>query len=161
MLGRTWFLKMWTNSYETQQVFMPSLAQFTLQQAQKAGYVIQTAMEEKSIGYWIGMYAVISLATCIVGTGRYYLVFHASLRASNVLFQDLTKTVLRAPLRWLDTVPVGRILNRFSKDFETIDSKIANDVAYMVYNSLGLVGVVIAAYDPSINIIDVVDTDDS
>ncbi|RPB21589.1 P-loop containing nucleoside triphosphate hydrolase protein [Terfezia boudieri ATCC MYA-4762] len=146
VVGRTWFVKMWTSYYETGQNFMPSLTQFTIQQVHKAGHGIHVAMEEKSIGYWIGMYTVISLMICIVGSSRYYLVFYASLRASNTLFQDLTKTVLRAPLRWLDTVPMGRVLNRFSKDFETIDSRIANDVSSMVYNSLALVGVVAAGF---------------
>jgi len=146
VVGRTWFVKMWTSSYETSQSFMPSLTQFTFQQVHKAGHAIHAAMEEKSIGYWIGIYTIISLMTCIVGSSRYYLVFHASLRASNTLFQDLTKTILRAPLRWLDTVPMGRVLNRFSKDFETIDSHLANDVSNMVYNSLALTGVVVAGY---------------
>lgn len=139
-------MKMWTSSYEADQSFMPSLAQFTIQQAHKASHIIHIAMEEKSIGYWIGMYTIISLVTCIVGSGRYYFVFSASLWASNTLFQDLTRAVLRAPLRWLDTVPMGRVLNRFSKDFETIDSKIATDVSFLVSNSLGLVGVIAAGY---------------
>ena len=125
---------------------MPSLTQFTIQKAHKASYAIHIAIEEKSIGYWIGMYTAISLVTCIVGSGRYYFVFQASLQASSTLFQDITKTVLRAPLRWLDTVPMGRVLNRFSKDFETIDSNIANDASNLVYNALGLVGVVVAGY---------------
>ena len=146
VIGRTWLVKAWTSSYETDQNFMPSLSQFIIQQAHKASHVIHISMEEKSIGYWIGMYTIVSLMACIVGSSRYYLAFLASLRASHTMFQDLTKTVLRAPLRWLDTVPMGRVLNRFSKDFETIDSKLANDVAYMIYNALALAGVVAAGY---------------
>lgn len=61
------------------------------------------------------------------------------------MFDDLVKVVMRAPLRWLDTVPTGRILNRFSKDFETVDSKLINDIAYLLWNTLGLVGVNVAA----------------
>lgn len=53
---------------------------------------------------------------CISGTVRYLLVLLGSLRASRALFEKLTYTVLRTPLRWLDTVPVGRILNRFTYD---------------------------------------------
>jgi ABC-type multidrug transport system fused ATPase/permease subunit len=68
----------------------------------------------------------------------------ASLRASRVLFEKLTFTIMRAPLRWLDTVPTGRILNRFSKDFEVVDIKLSNDVAFLVYRALALLGVVAA-----------------
>ena len=31
---------------------------------------------------------------------------------------------MRTPLRWLDTVPVGRILNRLTSDFEVIDQRL-------------------------------------
>lgn len=68
----------------------------------------------------------------------------ASLKASRDLFEKLTSTILRTPLRWLDTVPTGRILNRFSKDFETVDTKLAGDIAFLIYHALALVGVVVA-----------------
>ena len=57
----------------------------------------------------------------------------------------LTFTVLRAPLRWLDTVPVGRILNRFTADFATFDSKLGDDLAYLILYSLEVVGIIVAA----------------
>jgi hypothetical protein len=38
---------------------------------------------------------------------------------------------------------VGRILNRFSKDFETIDSSIPNDFAYFLQQSLNAISIVI------------------
>ena len=151
ILGRGWFIKMWTNSYESASptstyTHIPSLSQIAFSKISHVGQVVYAAQEAHSIGYWIGLYTAISFSVCIIGTGRYYLVFHASLKASKVLFEDLTRTVMRAPLRWLDTVPVGRVLNRFSKDFETLDSKIANDIAYFIYNALGLIGVIIAGY---------------
>ena len=67
-----------------------------------------------------------------------------SLRASKKLFEDLTYAVLRAPLRWLDTTPVGRTLNRFTADFVAIDSRLANDVGFFLYHILELVGIIIA-----------------
>ncbi|CAG8566074.1 12436_t:CDS:2 [Acaulospora colombiana] len=45
-------------------------------------------------------------------------------KTSKKLYQKLLNRVIRAPLRFFDTTPVGRILNRFSKDFETIDSNL-------------------------------------
>lgn len=56
----------------------------------------------------------------------------------------MTSTIMRTPLRWLDTVPSGRILNRFSKDFETLDTKLAGDVAFTIYHALALLGVIAA-----------------
>lgn len=78
--------------------------------------------------YYLGVYIGISVVICILGTCRYLFVYIGSLRASRILFDKLIHTVLRAPLRWLDTVPVGRILNRFTADFVIVDSKMGNDL---------------------------------
>ena len=67
-----------------------------------------------------------------------------SLKASRHLFEKLTYAVLRAPLRWLDTVPVGRILNRFTADFVVVDSKMANDLGFLLYELVQLIGIMVA-----------------
>jgi len=72
------------------------------------------------------------------------LVFVASIRASKDLFEQLLHAVLRAPLRWLDTVPVGRVLNRFTSDFNMIDSKISMDLGFMLNNAMQVLEVIIA-----------------
>jgi ABC-type multidrug transport system fused ATPase/permease subunit len=92
----------------------------------------------------LGIYVGLSLLICVWGTIRYYMIYVGSIHASKVLFDRLTYVVLRAPLRWLDTVPVGRILNRFTSDFHMIDSHIAGDLGFMLYNVLEVAGVVIA-----------------
>ncbi len=56
----------------------------------------------------------------------------------------MTEAVLHAPLRWLDTVPTGRILNRFIADFNIIDSSLANDLVLLVYCGLQLAGIIVA-----------------
>jgi ABC-type multidrug transport system fused ATPase/permease subunit len=52
------------------------------------------------------------------------LNFYASLRASRSLFLALLRRLTRAPLRFFDTTPVGRILNRFTSDMNTIDNNL-------------------------------------
>ena len=43
-------------------------------------------------------------------------------RASRVLHELMLSNVLRSPMSFFDTTPIGRILNRFSRDIETIDN---------------------------------------
>lgn len=54
----------------------------------------------------------------------------------------MAHAVLHAPLRWLDTVPTGRILNRFIADFNTIDTNLANHMVLLGYFFLQLVGII-------------------
>ncbi|CAI2167170.1 11640_t:CDS:10 [Funneliformis geosporum] len=87
-----------------------------------------------SIDYYLNIYILISLSSSIFGVVRFSLLYYGSLRASRKLYKTLLKQVLRAPLRFFDTTPVGRILNRFSKDFETIDSNlIAEFSTFLTY----------------------------
>lgn len=47
------------------------------------------------------------------------------LNGSNILHNKLLHSILRAPLNtFFDVTPIGRILNRFSKDVDTLDSSI-------------------------------------
>jgi hypothetical protein len=44
----------------------------------------------------------------------------------------------------MDTVPLGRILNRFTADFNVVDSRLCNDMSFGAGNMFRLVGVIIA-----------------
>lgn len=93
---------------------------------------------------YLGIYVCLSIIACLVGTVRYYLVLSAAIRASRNLFANLTYAVLRAPLRWLDTVPLGRILNRFTADFHAIDSRLGYDLGFVAYKVLEVLGIMAA-----------------
>ena len=99
---------------------------------------------EGNLYLYLGVYIGISCAACIVGTARYFLVLSAAIQASRNLFTNLTYAVLRAPLRWLDTVPLGRILNRFTGDFHAIDSRLGYDLGFFAYKVLEVLGIMIA-----------------
>lgn len=54
-------------------------------------------------------------------------------------------------MRWIDTVPTGRILNRFSNDVETVDSNLAvslQDMNRSIANFLTALVVIIAVLPP-------------
>jgi ABC-type multidrug transport system fused ATPase/permease subunit len=99
---------------------------------------------EYTLGFYLGIYVAFSAAAAILGTFRYYYIYTGSLRASRALFDKLCFTILRTPLRWMDTVPLGRILNRFTADFNVVDSRLSNDFAGGLHDIFRLLGVIIA-----------------
>jgi len=70
----------------------------------------------------------------------YYIGFGAS----KALFQRMTHAILRAPLHWIDTVPAGRVINRFTSDIFTLDKQLAPYLSNAIKASLFLL-VIIAA----------------
>lgn len=78
--------------------------------------------------FYIGIYALIGLFNVLVGIFAAIAQYTGGYRASRVLFRQLLMTVVRATFRFHDTTPHGRILNRFGKDIETIDSSLAKSL---------------------------------
>ena len=79
-----------------------------------------------------------------MGSLQVCFVFLATLQVSESLFQQCLQAVLRAPLRWLDTVPLGQILNRFSADFNQVDSRLCADLTLMLNTGMVCVSIVVA-----------------
>ncbi|RYP62981.1 hypothetical protein DL770_009486 [Monosporascus sp. CRB-9-2] len=142
-VGESWWLRLWTGSYEEEK--QPYASQFVIQHS-TMHRIMQPMVAAPSHGlnFYLGIYILLSLLTSFLGTAKYYYVFQGSIRASRKLFAKLNFVVLRAPLRWLDTVPVGRVLNRFTADFDSVDTSMAYSLAFAGSEFLNLIGVVVA-----------------
>ncbi|KAK4100650.1 P-loop containing nucleoside triphosphate hydrolase protein [Parathielavia hyrcaniae] len=153
-IGRSWWLKIWTGNYEERDIHdqqIPNVS--SVYGYSYADGVRQTtihAMYAPAVGfqgtlfYYLGIYVALAVVSSIIGTLKYLYIYFGSIRASRVLFAKLNFTILRTPIRWLDTVPVGRILNRYTADFNTIDSQLANSVSFGANSFLGLMAVIVA-----------------
>ncbi|KAJ7047868.1 hypothetical protein C8F04DRAFT_1060324 [Mycena alexandri] len=78
--------------------------------------------------FYVGIYAAIGLTSAFVGVSSSAAQMTGALRASRALFKALLVSVVRATFRFHDTTPQGRMLNRFGKDIETIDSSLASSL---------------------------------
>ena len=68
------------------------------------------------------------MASIIFATGR--------IRASKYLHLDMITNVLRSPLHFFDSTPMGRITNRFSKDIDMIDTIIPWTISAWIQTTL-------------------------
>ncbi|ORZ00940.1 ABC transporter type 1, transmembrane domain-containing protein [Syncephalastrum racemosum] len=95
-----------------------------------------------SVNRYIFTYLGLCLATVLCSFARTVAQYRGSLRASNTLFQCLLQAICRAPLQFFNDLPPDQILNRFSKDIETIDSSIGWHVNFLLQTIAGIAGVV-------------------
>ncbi|KAF7715755.1 Uncharacterized protein PECH_006200 [Penicillium ucsense] len=142
-IGRSWWINIWTGESSNTQV-RPEQYTALLQYTMSPNSITATDDDNRSLQWYLGIYALISVLACVFGTARYYFMLRNSVHASRHLFNGLTYAVLRAPLRWLDTMPLGRILNRFTSDFHMIDSRIGYEFAFFAGQSLEVCGIVLA-----------------
>ncbi len=117
---------------------------FSIQQTSIHSMNAPKIQSHHSLSFYLGVYVLLAVVSSIVGTFKFFYIYLGSIKASRKLFAKLNFVILRAPLRWLDTVPVGRILNRFTADFSIIDSQLANSISFGAGSFLGLIGVIVA-----------------
>ncbi|KAJ3915478.1 multidrug resistance-associated ABC transporter [Lentinula edodes] len=71
---------------------------------------------------YMGVYAALGFAQALFTFLLSFSFAIAGLVASLNLFQTALRHVLRSPISFFDTTPMGRILSRLSKDQDTLDS---------------------------------------
>ncbi|KAL1925554.1 uncharacterized protein VTP21DRAFT_437 [Calcarisporiella thermophila] len=91
-------------------------------------HVSNIADQEVDVDYYLKVYLGISLMSISLYTIRYILLAWGAVYASRILHHRLLVRVMNAPLRFFDTTPIGRIVNRFSKDMQTIDQEVMNGI---------------------------------
>ncbi|KAF9582884.1 hypothetical protein BGW38_010626 [Lunasporangiospora selenospora] len=99
--------------------------------------------EPMDLDYYIGIYSLIAMMAVFLTIVRMFWQLYGSLRASRSLYEELLASIVRAPIRFFDTTPVGRLINRFSKDFEVIDGQMMPKMALMLINISGVLGIIL------------------
>ncbi|PNI11692.1 LOW QUALITY PROTEIN: ABCC6 isoform 3, partial [Pan troglodytes] len=86
----------------------------------------------------IGLFA--SMAAVLLG----------GVRASRLLFQRLLWDVVRSPISFFERTPIGNLLNRFSKETDTVDVDIPDKLRSLLMYAFGLleVSLVVAVATP-------------
>uniref|UniRef100_A0A8C2CT19 Si:ch211-221f10.2 n=1 Tax=Cyprinus carpio TaxID=7962 RepID=A0A8C2CT19_CYPCA len=98
--------------------------------------------------YYSRVYVLSMGAALFLKTVRGLVFVKCTVRAASVLHDKLFKTLLLSPMRFFDTTPLGRILNRFSRDMDEVDVRLAMQAEMLLQNvtlvlfCLGVVGVV-------------------
>uniref|UniRef100_A0A672I827 ABC-type glutathione-S-conjugate transporter n=1 Tax=Salarias fasciatus TaxID=181472 RepID=A0A672I827_SALFA len=88
----------------------------------------------------VGVFGALGVAQGLfVFLGTLILV-NASIAASRILHERLLKNMMRVPMIFFDTTPIGRVVNRFAEDIFTIDEAIPNSLRSWILCLLGVLG---------------------
>uniref|UniRef100_A0A669DDW2 ATP-binding cassette, sub-family C (CFTR/MRP), member 2 n=1 Tax=Oreochromis niloticus TaxID=8128 RepID=A0A669DDW2_ORENI len=72
----------------------------------------------------VGVFGALGVAQGLFVFLGTLLLANASINASRILYSRLLNNILRVPMVFFDTTPIGRVINRFAKDIFTIDEAI-------------------------------------
>ncbi|XP_057563578.1 ATP-binding cassette sub-family C member 4 isoform X2 [Hippopotamus amphibius kiboko] len=103
----------------------------------------QGNVTEKLDLYWyLGIYSGLTVSTVLFGIARSLLVFYVLVNSSQTLHNQMFESILRAPVLFFDRNPIGRILNRFSKDIGHMDDLLPLTFLDFIQTFLQVIGVV-------------------
>ncbi|CAG8440521.1 10797_t:CDS:10 [Scutellospora calospora] len=91
-----------------------------------------------SVGFYMGVYCAWGVAQGIFGVLCGVVFSDRGVKAARKLHSDAIKRVLRAPISFFDTTPLGRIINR--KDVDTCDSLLSESYRMFADTFAALVG---------------------
>ena len=86
----------------------------------KSNYTYEERANERDIH--LGVYGGLGLGQAVAVIFASLFLYMSTLTGANKLHRIMLGNILRSPMSFFDTTPQGRILNRFGKDVDVLDS---------------------------------------
>ncbi|XP_039502253.1 ATP-binding cassette sub-family C member 10 [Drosophila santomea] len=90
--------------------------------------------------FYLSIFTAIAVSNSLVTLARAFLFAYAGIKAAIFMHEKLLKKVMFAKFNFFDITSVGRILNRFSSDTNTVDDSLPFILNILLAQLAGLVG---------------------
>ncbi|KAG8684445.1 hypothetical protein FRC11_012098, partial [Ceratobasidium sp. 423] len=95
--------------------------------------------ERVNVPFYIAVYGIVCGVGMVIYNSAFVIHVLGSVRASRRIHDRLIRSVLGAPLRWLDSTPIGRVIARFTQDILSVDGALPDGLNNLVDLTIGLV----------------------
>ena len=92
--------------------------------------------------YLIG-YGIIGVLQSVFIFSAILMITFSTIQASVQLHNGLLNNIIRSPMSFFDTTPIGRIVNRFSKDIDEIDIILPLNIKNIINQIFTVIGVIV------------------
>lgn len=106
LIATSFWLSVWVNAYDRQ--------------------------EAVNIAFYLGVYALFTLASAVIDCLTFLTFANGQWIAARNLHRQLIEAVMNVSLSWWKDVPVGRVVNRFSRDMSSLDSDLGRMLQYFL-----------------------------
>uniref|UniRef100_A0A673LSB3 Multidrug resistance-associated protein 4 n=1 Tax=Sinocyclocheilus rhinocerous TaxID=307959 RepID=A0A673LSB3_9TELE len=135
----------WLSYWATEQEKLDFHSSYTNSSNGTNGTISTNTTQELNLNFYLGIYAGLTGATIIFGFMRSLFMFNALVSSAETLHNRMFNSILRTPVRFFDINPIGRILNRFSKDIGHLDSLLPWTFVDFIQVFLQIIGVIAVA----------------
>ncbi|CAL9734796.1 oligomycin resistance ATP-dependent permease Yor1p [Monosporozyma servazzii] len=106
-------------------------------------YWTENKWPDKSTSFYMGMYSFFVFGAYTFMNLQFTLLCTMGINASKTLNLAAVRRVLHTPMAFLDTTPLGRILNRFTKDTDSLDNELTESIRMMMAQVGNVIGVIV------------------
>ncbi|KAG5359320.1 Oligomycin resistance ATP-dependent permease YOR1 [Yarrowia sp. E02] len=92
---------------------------------------------------YIGIFIMFGFLSCFLFFACFYTLTSIGNNATAKMHIDALDGILHAPMSFFDTTPLGRIMNRFSKDTDTMDNEISDQTRLFLLTLSQIIGIMI------------------
>jgi ABC-type multidrug transport system fused ATPase/permease subunit len=93
--------------------------------------------------YYLSVYSATGFIMVLIVLGRLFYQMFGSLKASKALHNELFESLVFSKIRFYDVTPLGRIVNRLSRDLQTIDRDVSRDVVDCLINLFQFLSIIL------------------
>lgn len=95
--------------------------------------------ENKNVSQFLGVYFAICVSTSLCSViYTLIMLLGCSIQAAKTLHNKMLTSVIRSPMSFFETTPLGRIINRFSNDIYRIDQLLARVFSQFFSNTVNV-----------------------
>ncbi|XP_059046550.1 multidrug resistance-associated protein 1 isoform X2 [Achroia grisella] len=127
------------------QVFQVGSNYWLAQWSNDKNMIVNGTVDKAKRDMYLGVYGGLGIGQAISSIFADLMPYLACWRASRYIHALLLDNVLKAPLQFFEVTPVGRILSRFSKDIDVVDTSLpwqCSDVIFCTFEVLGTLFVI-------------------
>ncbi|WLF79450.1 hypothetical protein PVL30_003205 [Lodderomyces elongisporus] len=104
---------------------------------------VEKKFPDKSDHFYITIYVVFAFLTVIFTGIEFSMLAYMQDCSANSLNLKAVGKILHAPMSFMDTTPLGRILNRFTKDTDSLDNEIGEQMRLFIFPLALIIGIII------------------
>ncbi|KAK3795778.1 hypothetical protein RRG08_031859 [Elysia crispata] len=138
-----WWLARWATKIEDRLNGLQDLSDYNITTAGSVVSTSYTVIEEVDNYFNLYVYAALILGLLASSFTRAFMFFKLAVTAGENLHNMMFARILRTTMAFFDTNPVGRVLNRFSKDVGQIDDRLPWTMFEVIQASLLSIGIVL------------------
>ena len=91
---------------------------------------------------FLGVYGTLGFGQVLLTTDLSLILAYSGMKAARNLHQGLLVNIMHLPMHFFETTPIGRIVNSFSRDVNSVDDKIPRSLGMFMRTFLSTVGTI-------------------